>query len=51
MVSAWRKIKFYTFFIYFRGIVADSKVDYEYEETINKMMALIKSVEDAERNL
>tara|TARA_B100001094_G_scaffold47794_1_gene43127 strand:- start:3123 stop:4604 length:1482 start_codon:yes stop_codon:yes gene_type:complete len=33
------------------GIVADSKVDYEYEETINKMMALIKSVEDAERNL
>ena len=33
------------------GIVADSKVDYEYEETLNKMMALIKSVDDAERNL
>jgi len=33
------------------GIVADSKVDYEYEETLNKMMALVKSVEDAERNL
>ena len=33
------------------GIVADSKVDYEYEETLNKMMALVKSVDDAERNL
>ena len=33
------------------GIVADSIVDNEYEETLNKMMALIRSVEDAERNL
>jgi len=33
------------------GIVADSVVDNEYEETLNKMMALIRSVEDAERNL
>ncbi|NCG35622.1 MAG: anthranilate synthase component I [Dehalococcoidales bacterium] len=33
------------------GIVADSVVDSEYEETLNKMMALIRSVEDAERNL
>ena len=33
------------------GIVADSKVENEYEETLNKMMALIRSVDEAERNL
>ena len=33
------------------GIVADSKVENEYEETLNKMMALIRSVAEAERNL
>ena len=33
------------------GIVADSKGENEYEETLNKMMALIRSVDEAERNL
>ena len=33
------------------GIVADSQVENEYEETLNKMMALIKSVNEAESNL
>ena len=33
------------------GIVADSQVENEYEETLNKMMALIKSVNEAEVNL
>ena len=33
------------------GIVADSKPEKEYAETINKSMAMIKAIEEAERGL
>ena len=33
------------------GIVADSQVENEYEGALNQMMALIKSVNEAESNL
>src|SRR3989338_5351029 len=33
------------------GIVADSKPDREYEETMNKAMALVRAIETAEKGL